>query len=50
MIDPHGLRVSHRPIPAEYLGTGAAEPVTAAFSDYATPLLGGPLPAFVHLA
>jgi 6-phosphofructokinase 1 len=38
-----------RPIPSEYLGPGAAEPVTAAFVDYATPLLGGPLPAFVHL-
>jgi ATP-dependent phosphofructokinase / diphosphate-dependent phosphofructokinase len=38
-----------REMPANFIGPGAAEPITAAFSAYALPLLGGPLPHYTWL-
>jgi hypothetical protein len=37
-----------RPMPPEFLGPSAAEPTTAAFTTYALPLLGGPLPNYLR--
>jgi 6-phosphofructokinase 1 len=44
-----GVANQSRPMPAEFVGPSAFEPTTAAFTRYASPLLGGPLPRYTWL-